>query len=196
MTDDVYRERARLVAHLASLHPSHAGFNDPAEPDWLVVTVETPAGQLSWHIAPADQGLFNRVRRTKPTDRPWDGHTTPDKYERLAQLTRGVPYPGRETHAQDMGDGSRAYATYGAAVGWKTHDGRPMPPWFDLGPTVQAGWMAVGRQARDDVSRETSLVPPMVAVLIDEVDHHGAAHSPHRIQDLVRALKEVYDYGS
>lgn len=86
--DDVYRERARLVAHLASLHPSHIGFTDPAEPDWAVVVVETPQGQMSWHVSPADQGLFNHVRRTKPSDAPWDGHATEEKYERLARLTR------------------------------------------------------------------------------------------------------------
>jgi hypothetical protein len=93
MTDDVYRERARLVANLAARYPSHMGFTDPSEPDWAVVVIETPEGQMSWHVAPADQGLFNLVRRTKPTDKPWDGHTTQEKYERLSRLTR------REHHA-------------------------------------------------------------------------------------------------
>lgn len=88
MTDDIYRERARLVAFLAAIYPSHSGFSDPTEPDWLVVTVETPQGQMSWHVSPDDQGLFNHVRRTRHTDRPWDEHTTPEKYERLARLTR------------------------------------------------------------------------------------------------------------
>lgn len=101
-----------------------------------------------------------------------------------------------QTTARDLAAGSNAYARYGAAVGWKTHDGRAMPPWFDLGPQVQSGWIAVGRLIEDAVSRETALVPPLVAVLIDEVDHYGAAHSPNRIRELVRALKEVYDYGS
>ena len=105
-----------------------------------------------------------------------------------------------ETHAQDMGDGSRAYATYGAAVGWKTHDGRPMPPWFDLGPTVQAGWIAVGRQARGDVSRETSRCPDLVACLIDEfdtgTDSQGSYIDPVRLREIIDGLKEVYGYGS
>lgn len=104
--------------------------------------------------------------------------------------------PRARHSAQDMGHGSRAYAMYGAAVGWKTHEGRPMPPWFDLGPTVQAGWMAVGRMIEDTVSRETSLVPGLVAVLIDECEHENAAHRPARIMELVRGLKEVYGYGS
>jgi hypothetical protein len=95
--------------------------------------------------------------------------------------------------AQEMALGSRAYATYGAAVKWRTHDGRQMPPWFDLGPTVQAGWIAVGRQGADDVSRETSSVPDLVAVLIDE---HGEGVSPERLAELVQAMRERYGYGS
>lgn len=105
MTDDVYRERARLVANLAARYPSHMGFTDPLEPDWAVVVVETPEGQMSWHIAPDDQGLFNLVRRTKPTDRPWDGHTTEEKYERLSRLTRHEHHVSRETLTEGGPDG-------------------------------------------------------------------------------------------
>jgi hypothetical protein len=104
--------------------------------------------------------------------------------------------PRTETSPQDVAAGSNAYAAYGCAVGWKTHDGRSMPPWFDLGPVVQSGWIAVGKVQRDAVSRETLLVPPLVAVLIDEYDHHGLAYSPNRVGELVRGLKEVYGYGS
>lgn len=194
MTDDVYRERARLVAHLAALYPSHIGFTDPAEPGWAVVVIEGPAGQMSWHVAPGDLELFGHVRRTQPGDPPWDGHSTATKYERLAALHDDV---SRETStAQEMAAGSRAYAAYGAAVGWKTHDGRQMPPWFDLGPQVQRGWIAVGRQALDDVSRETSrldVAPDLVAVLIDE---YADGISPERLAELVDAMRERYGYGA
>lgn len=112
MTDDVYRERARLVAFLAASYPSHASYSDPDEPDWLVVTVETPQGQMSWHVALNDMGLFNHVRRTRPTDAPWDRHTTPEKYERLARLTRDVYAArirgdvSRETSTEEVPDGA------------------------------------------------------------------------------------------
>lgn len=102
--------------------------------------------------------------------------------------------PRKQHTADDTRRGSEAYAAYGAAVGWKTHDGRPMPPWFDLGPLVQGGWMAVGRMQRDAVSRETSLAPPLVCVLIDE--HAEGRLTPNRLTELVRGLKEVYGYGS
>lgn len=85
--DAVYRERAHLVAYLTALHPSHIGPTDPAAPDWLVVIVETEAGQMSWHIAPRDAELFGHVPATDSRCRDWDGHTSERKYERLRALT-------------------------------------------------------------------------------------------------------------
>ena len=87
MTDrnDVYRERAHLVAHLAALYPSHLQ-PDPAAPDWPVLYVSLPTGQATWHISENDLDLFTHVR----TDmyEAWDGHTTQEKYERLDHATR------------------------------------------------------------------------------------------------------------
>lgn len=84
----VYRERAHLVAHLAGLYPSVIAFSDPEEPEWPVVYVDTPAGQCSWHLSLADLDLFGHVEQV-PADDPraqWDGHTTEEKYQRLAAL--------------------------------------------------------------------------------------------------------------
>jgi FtsP/CotA-like multicopper oxidase with cupredoxin domain len=88
--DSVYRERAHLVAHLAALYPSVIGYNDPNEPDWAVVFVKTPEGQLSWHVAPDDMDLFTHVAFGNLISRQvvtWDGHTTEEKYARLDRLT-------------------------------------------------------------------------------------------------------------
>ena len=81
---DVYRERAHFVAHLAKLYPSVVGA-DPAEPDWAVVYVETPKGQLGWHISPDDMDLFSNIPFLSSAK--WDGHTTEEKYERLRALS-------------------------------------------------------------------------------------------------------------
>lgn len=91
--DRAYRERAHLVAHFASLYPSHIGHADPDAPDWAVVTIETPTGQMSWHVAPADMDLFRHIQASDYNWRPWDGHTTDEKYERLQRLaaTGGRP---------------------------------------------------------------------------------------------------------
>lgn len=88
MTDDVYRERARLVAHLASLHPAVLAYSDLNEPDWPVLTIDAPTGQLSWHISPTDRDLFEHVPLVDRHDprAQWDGHDTPTKYERLAAM--------------------------------------------------------------------------------------------------------------
>jgi hypothetical protein len=91
--DGAYRERAHLVAHLAAIHPSHIGYTDPNAPDWAVVIIETPTGQMSWHIADRDMDLFGHVRPTNRICRGWDGHTTDEKYERLQALVRGEGVP-------------------------------------------------------------------------------------------------------
>lgn len=81
---DIYRERAHLVALLTSLYPSCGSYNDPENPDWLVVYVETPSGQMSWHIHPDDEDLFPNLQRCATYE--WDGHTTETKYERMKEL--------------------------------------------------------------------------------------------------------------
>jgi hypothetical protein len=91
MTDDaltaVYRERAHLVAHLAAQHPALIAETDD---DWPIIFIETPAGQLSWHLNRADLDLFGHVERVEEGDERgacWDGHSTAEKYERLRALT-------------------------------------------------------------------------------------------------------------
>lgn len=99
MSDAVYRERAHLVAHLATIYPSTIGHTDPAEPEWAVVVVETPTGQMSWHVSPVDLDLFRHV--TRSTVSTWDGHTTDEKYERLRRLIGGLLTVTAEIGAKD-----------------------------------------------------------------------------------------------
>lgn len=91
--DDIYRERAHLVAHLAALYPSCIGFSDPNEPEWAVVTISLPTGQVTWHVAPNDMDLFGHVR--KDLAAAWDGHSTEEKYERLDKATRAKAAEGQ-----------------------------------------------------------------------------------------------------
>jgi hypothetical protein len=89
----LYRERARLVAFLAAHYPAEIAYSDPAEPDWPVIIIVTPAGQLSWYLAQADLDLFPHVLQHEPgcagTALEWDRHTTKEKYLRLTVLTHG-----------------------------------------------------------------------------------------------------------
>lgn len=85
--DKAYRERARLVAYLSAIYPAELA---PAESDsgaWWLVFVETPAGQMSWHLHEDDLELFPHLLNRPETGVEWDGHTTEVKYGRLARLT-------------------------------------------------------------------------------------------------------------
>ena len=88
----LYRERAHLVAFLAAVYPAVLAANDPQEPDWPIVYVTTPRGQLTWHLSPADLNLFKHVPRVDNDDlrAQWDGHTTEKKYQRLEHLVSDV----------------------------------------------------------------------------------------------------------
>jgi hypothetical protein len=85
-TTSVYRERAYLVAFLTTLYPSVGSYNDPDEPDYMVVYVETPVGQMSWYIHSSDTDLFEGICIVD--SHTWDGHTTEDKYQRLHNFTQ------------------------------------------------------------------------------------------------------------
>jgi hypothetical protein len=90
----VYRERARLVAFLAACYQSEF-WTDTSSPGWPVVAVETPTGQMSWHIAGRDMDLFEHVTLRSDEDR-YDGHTTEEKYRRLAVLTEVLGRAGAQ----------------------------------------------------------------------------------------------------
>lgn len=97
--EHVYRERARLVALLASLWPAVRAYSDPAEPEWSVVYVDSPTGQLSWHIAERDLDLFTHVEFVPPNHplAQWDGHTTNEKFLRIGKLiSPNAPYADRD----------------------------------------------------------------------------------------------------
>ncbi|MFE2311638.1 hypothetical protein ACFXC8_00305 [Streptomyces sp. NPDC059441] len=87
--DGAYRERAHLVALLASLYPSViAPALDLDEPGWWIAYLTIGGRQASWHISPRDAGLFAHVERVEPDDRraQWDGHTTEQKYQHIGAL--------------------------------------------------------------------------------------------------------------
>ena len=75
--DAVYSERNRLAAAFARMALA-AGFKagkgvDPDETKWPVVYVDTPNGQVSWHIAESDQDVLEGLPQY---DGEWDGTFT------------------------------------------------------------------------------------------------------------------------
>ncbi|MFI1701986.1 hypothetical protein ACH419_39400 [Streptomyces bobili] len=89
--DGAYRERAHLVALLAAMTDGAVITYAPdiEEPGWQIVYLTLGGHQCSWHIAPRDADLFQHVERVAALDvrALWDGHTTEEKYERIAAWT-------------------------------------------------------------------------------------------------------------
>ncbi len=48
----------------------------------------------------------------------------------------------------------RAYAAYGASVGWKNYQGLDMPAWTDLGTRIQNAWLAATLEVLKLVARD------------------------------------------
>ncbi len=79
-----YDERSRLVAALARLFPSGVQRTEIGDSnrEWHgCVYIDLPTGQASWHFQ-GDQAEHFRDLPTYAAS--WDGHTTEEKYERLA----------------------------------------------------------------------------------------------------------------
>ena len=87
--DGAYTERNRLVVLLASLFPS--GIKKTAIPGWDeawhgCVYIDLPNGQASWHYHDREAHLFAHLPLYQGE---WDGHTTEEKYQRIAEAALG-----------------------------------------------------------------------------------------------------------
>lgn len=89
--DVAYEERNRVVAALAACFPSGIartaieGWSD----DWHgCVYIDLPTGQASWHYHDSQAPLFAHLPEYKDE---WDGHTTEEKYERVAKIAKQRP---------------------------------------------------------------------------------------------------------
>lgn len=99
--DAAYRERNQVVAGLAAMILKSGGRawladhqNKPGEdwdPEWkTIVFIEGPTGQMSWHLHDSDVALFDGLPRSANA---WDGHSTAEKYSRVARLLTDSPTP-------------------------------------------------------------------------------------------------------
>lgn len=99
--DGAYEERNRVVAALARTVIANGGVAGIARTaiegwseDWHgCVYIDLPTGQASWHFHESQRELFAGL---PPYTRGWDGHTTLEKYERLAALTTPARTPEEE----------------------------------------------------------------------------------------------------
>lgn len=98
--DAAYAERNQCVAALARLAlrlgwragtASHPAEDTAWEPDWrTLVFMDLPTGQVSWHLHDREAPLLEGLPRYGG---PWDGHSTDEKYARLAALAAGKEGP-------------------------------------------------------------------------------------------------------
>lgn len=92
--DATYLERNRLVCFLSKIFPSYRGLHETTNSKWdkqwmNIIYIETPKGQLSWHIHQSLLPMFEHLELRGTMLGPnWDGHTTEEKYQRLASLTK------------------------------------------------------------------------------------------------------------
>jgi hypothetical protein len=130
-----YTERDRCVAGIAALArrvgwEAWLGRHEPDpkwDQDWMtIVFIDLPTGQVSWHIHDSEVEWFSFL----PTnlENKWDGHTTTQKYERLAALNEPLhpPWMPVQPHAPaaafvdhyvGSGFGNVACPTCGTTIG-------------------------------------------------------------------------------
>ena len=90
--DLAYSERDKAVAgfaHMARRSGVRVGVGQHEGADWeddwrTVLFVELPAGQVSWHFHDSERPLLDGL--PVAPDYRWDGHTTEEKWARVASL--------------------------------------------------------------------------------------------------------------
>jgi len=95
--NSVYAERDKLVAlayRLAQMLGYKAGIaehklseGEKWNPEWhQVVFIDLPTGQVSWHIHSSEQDWFAQGNELRAYEKPWDEHTTEEKYRRVLEM--------------------------------------------------------------------------------------------------------------
>ncbi len=86
---DAYFDRNQSVmafARLALKLGYHVGLKtDPDEPDWPVLMIDLPGGQVGWHL-PEDEIIGDWPEYSGE----WDGHSLKEKRKRLKTLIETV----------------------------------------------------------------------------------------------------------
>ncbi len=83
--DDAYLDRNLAVMALAKL-AKQKGYPvgimlDPCEPDWPVIMIDLPTGQVGWHVPESELlGIWPKYPGK------WDGHTLEQKRQRIREF--------------------------------------------------------------------------------------------------------------
>jgi|AntRauMinimDraft_4_1070384.scaffolds.fasta_scaffold00256_23 hypothetical protein len=84
--DKVYDDRNLLACALAEATHAPSGWKptDDADNEWAIVWIETPIGQVSWHVP---REMVDRLDLRK-RDSTYDGYDRDIKNDRLASWTK------------------------------------------------------------------------------------------------------------
>jgi hypothetical protein len=98
---EAYRDRALLLGLLAAMPgiTARLGVDHAADPGFrTVLYLDTPAGQVSFHIADQDRPVLQHVPESAHGDplARWDGHTKAEARERIMAATRQLASSERE----------------------------------------------------------------------------------------------------
>lgn len=90
--DGAYRERDALVCALSKAFPAHLCRHPEEHVEWdddwrWIVCVHLPTGQATWHIHDSERSHFYHL---EVGENHWDGHSTEEKYRRLAALAKEI----------------------------------------------------------------------------------------------------------
>ena len=86
--DDAYFDRNQSVMALAKMarYIGHTVGVNRADPEWPILFIDLPTGQVSWHIKASElKGEWPEYEGT------WDGHDLATKRARVATYMRGTP---------------------------------------------------------------------------------------------------------
>ena len=80
--NDAYFDRNQAVMAMSRM-AQKLGYKvglrfDPNEPDWPVLMIDLPGGQVGWHLPKAEV-----IGEWPAYEHPWDGHTLEEKRKRI-----------------------------------------------------------------------------------------------------------------
>lgn len=82
----IYTERAHLIAWLSKIYPSYKAMDYEMDTSYGgLIVINSPQGQLSWHVSTTDLYLFDHLEFN--VEHVWDGHTSAEKYNRIRKIS-------------------------------------------------------------------------------------------------------------
>jgi len=88
--NQAYWERNQLIVLLTKIYPSYITAHPQEDKEWdkewrWIVCIDFPNSQGYWHIHDSE---FHYFKHLTQKDNTWGGHSTEEKYERIAKIEK------------------------------------------------------------------------------------------------------------